>query len=502
MYVTNTINMSRDGFAIEKEFLSDENLESYTINKMIVFGLNILTFLGMGYLTMVLILNADNLDLLYETIPIEIFQFTLTVLLIVTIYVNTKVIQGLNRDKNSILFLTIIHIFLTVLQPVILYQNPTTMNFIDLSIPGVLTQPKFWMILFYPLLSIFYIIPIIVLIQSNTSMEENIKKSLILFLCSFGIMLYTQCSKIWNTTGWTIRMISYKASIITPGDFSTIAGLSHFKISILSYFSIILSMIFFIGGIIFLLREIQDEPNSINTLIPYLFLFLIISNDYTFSEIPSSIKFFNTGLIIIWFLIVGIYTVAYTLIPNSVLNTQLTDKGKFTPNIMSRMHDKKTESQIFDAIEENQIMKLIELSSFLGLPYHKVLKSLKNLIIQGYITGRILNQQFVKVEELHSFEQSYQTPEFPSPYEIWKITMINEGVISIEDLSAIMSINSKDLEIALTKINMSQPEKKYLLDGFIYIQVISELETLYKQIISNLPKPENSLPIDTNSGPK
>ncbi len=500
MYITNTINVSWDGFAVEKELLSDDHLESFTINKMIIYSLNLLSFLGLGYLTMVLILNADNLDLLYETIPIEVYQSILTVILIVTIYINTKLIRKFHSDWKPLIILTIVYIFFTLLQAVILYQNPTTMNFVSLSIPGIITQPKFWMILFYPLMIVFYIIPIIVLIQENKSMEENIKTSLILFLSSFGIMLFTQCSKAWNTTGWTIPMISFSAQIEFLNDVEMIVALTNFKISTFGFIGIFLSMIFFIGGVVFLFRDIQEEPNSIYTLIPYIVLILIIVSDYIFSDFPANIKFFNTFIIVIWLLIGIVYTIAYTMIPNSILNTQLTEKSKFTPKIRSRMHDKKLEMQILDTITENKITQLIELSSFLGMPYHKVLKSLKNLILQGYMSGRIVNQQFIHAEGLHSYESSQQLPEFPSPFEIWKISMINEGVISIEDLSAIMSVEIKDLELSLIKISVSLPEKNNLIDGFIYITTLNELESLYSEILVNLPKPENSLPLNTNSG--
>ncbi|OLS29334.1 MAG: hypothetical protein HeimC2_00590, partial [Candidatus Heimdallarchaeota archaeon LC_2] len=274
---------------------------------------------------------------------------------------------------------------------------------------------------------------------------------------------------------------------------------SNFKISAIGYSMIFLSMLLFIAGTIILLRDIQFEPNSIYTLIPYFFLSLILSIDYIFSKIPYSIRLLNTGLIVVWIIIGVIYTVMYTLIPNSLLNSQLAHKSKFTPNIKSRFQDKKIETQILDAIEENQIKKLIEISSFLGLPYHKVLKSLKKSILQGYISGRILNQQFISVGELHSFDQSHQIPEFPSPFEIWKITMRNEGVISIEDLSAIMSIDVKDLELALTKISRSQHDNKNLIEGFIYIQNISELDSLYSQILVNLPQVNDSHSLNTNS---
>ena len=70
--------------------------------------------------------------------------------------------------------------------------------------------------------------------------------------------------------------------------------------------------------------------------------------------------------------------------------------------------------------------------------------------------------------------------------------MINEGVISIDDLSAIMSMDVKDLEIALTTIDNFQSEKNYLVEGYIYIKTISELDSLYPDILSNLTKPDNS----------
>ena len=39
--------MSRDGFAIENEFLSEDRLENFTINRFLLFGLNLLTLLGL-----------------------------------------------------------------------------------------------------------------------------------------------------------------------------------------------------------------------------------------------------------------------------------------------------------------------------------------------------------------------------------------------------------------------------------------------------------------------
>ncbi|MHA2099811.1 MAG: hypothetical protein ACW99A_14130, partial [Candidatus Kariarchaeaceae archaeon] len=316
--------------------------------------------------------------------------------------------------------------------------------------------------------------------------DSNIKMALLSFLGSVSLFLFIESSKIWSATGWKITMVSYRAELTEIEGIDYISTVTNFKVSTLGIILVILSMFLFIIGIWLLYTEIKFQPNSIFTIIPYAVLAFVLILDSLFSEIPTDIRLLNTTLILGWVLIIIAYTIGYAMIPNSILNRRITNEVSFKPNIMSRISDKKLETQVLDAIEENEIIKIIEISSFLSAPYHKVLKCVKSLIIQGYLQGRILKQQFVRVEALSTFEIEYHLPEFPSPYEIWKLTMINEGVISVNDLANIMSFNSKDLDQVLLGWKETDIKFDYYLDGYLYIKMIDELDDLHNKILEGL----------------